>query len=69
MTREEALASYTLNNAIAAFEEHQKGTLTPGKLADIVVLSQNILTIPEEDILRTTVDLTVIGDDVVYTSD
>ena len=42
MTREEALASYTLNNAIAAFEENRKGTLTPGKLADIVVLSQDI---------------------------
>jgi hypothetical protein len=67
MTREEALVSYTLNNAIAAFEEHQKGSLTPGKLADIVVLSQNILVVAEEDILRTTVDLTVIGGEVMYT--
>ena len=67
MTREEALASYTLNNAFAAFEENQKGTLTPGKLADIVVLSQDILVVPEGDIPRTTVDLTVIGGEVVYT--
>lgn len=69
MTREEALASYTLNNAIAAFEEDQKGSLTPGKLADIVVLSQNILVIPEDDILQTTIDLTVVGGDVVFERD
>lgn len=67
MTRDEALASYTLNNAFAAFEENQKGTLTPGKLADIVVLSQDILVVPEGDIPRTTVDLTVIGGEVVFT--
>ena len=66
MTREEALRSYTVNNAYAAFEENQKGTLTPGKLADIVVLSQNILTVPEEDILKTTVELTIVGGEVVY---
>ena len=66
MTREEALASYTLNNAFAAFEENQKGSLTPGKLADIVVLSQNILAVPEADIPRTTVDLTIIGGELVY---
>jgi predicted amidohydrolase YtcJ len=66
MTREEALVSYTLNNAIAAFEEDQKGSLTPGKLADIVVLSQNILVVPEDDILQTTIDLTVVGGQVVF---
>jgi predicted amidohydrolase YtcJ len=66
MTRAEALTSYTLNNAIAAFEEDQKGTLTPGKLADIVILSQNILTVPEQDIPRTAVDLTIVGGEVVY---
>ncbi|MCH8142288.1 MAG: amidohydrolase family protein, partial [Proteobacteria bacterium] len=54
MTREEALASYTLNNAIAAFEEDIKGTLTPGKYADIVVLSQDLLTVAEEKIPDTT---------------
>ena len=66
MTREEALASYTLNNALAAFEEDQKGTLTPGKLADIVVLSQNILVVPEEEIPQTVIDLTVVGGEVVF---
>lgn len=66
MTREEALASYTINNAIAAFEEDFKGTLTPGKYADIVVLSQNLLTVEEEKIPETTVDVTIVGGEVKY---
>ena len=67
MTRQEALTSYTLNNAIAAFEEGQKGTLTPGKLADLVVLSQNLLTVAEQDIPDTRVDLTMVGGEIMYT--
>ena len=66
MTREEALASYTINNAYAAFEEHLKGSITPGKLADIVVLSGNIMTIPQEQIPATRVDVTIIGGEVGY---
>jgi len=66
MTREEALASYTLNNAIAAFEEDIKGTLTPGKYADIVVLSQDLLTVEEEKIPDTTVDITIVGGEIKY---
>ncbi len=66
MTREEALASYTLNNAIAAFEEDIKGTLTPGKYADIVVLSQDLLTVDEEKIPETTVDITIVGGEIKY---
>ena len=66
MTREEALESYTINNAYAAFEEHLKGSLTPGKLADIVVLSQDILTIPEDDIPATEVVYTIVGGEVRY---
>jgi len=66
MTREEALASYTINNAYAAFEEHLKGSITPGKLADIVVLSGNIMTIPLEQIPATRVDITIIGGEVGY---
>ena len=50
MSRMEALESYTINGAYASFEEDIKGTLTPGKLADITVLSKDILTIPEEEI-------------------
>jgi len=67
MTREEGLAAYTLNNAIAAFEEDVKGTLTPGKYADIVVLSQDLLTVDEEKIPQTTVDMTIVGGEIKYT--
>ena len=68
MTRMEALASYTLNAAYAAFEEDIKGSLEPGKLADIVVLSQDILTIPEERIPETEVVHTIIGGEVKYSA-
>ena len=67
MTRQEALESYTINNAIAAFEEDIKGSLTPGKLADLVVLSQNLLTVSDEALPETRVDMTIIGGAVVYT--
>ena len=66
MTREEALRSYTWANAYAAFEEDLKGTLEVGKLADITVLSRDILTIPAEEILETEVDYTIIDGRVEY---
>jgi predicted amidohydrolase YtcJ len=66
MTREEALRSYTINAAKAVFEADLKGTLSIGKLADIVVLSNNLLTCPEKDILTTQVRQTIIGGRVVY---
>ena len=66
MTRQEALESYTLSNAYAAFEEDIKGSITPGKLADIVVLSQDLLTVPEERIPETEVDMTILGGAIVY---
>jgi predicted amidohydrolase YtcJ len=66
MTREEALRSYTLNNAIAAFEEHLKGTITPGKLADVTVLSKDIMTVPEEEIRTAAVDYTIVGGKIRY---
>lgn len=66
MTREQALRSYTINNAYAAFEEDIKGSLTPGKLADITVLSKDILTIPEEEILNTEVLYTIVGGKIMY---
>lgn len=66
MSRIEALRSYTINAAYAAFEEDLKGTLTPGKLADITVLSKNILAIPEEEIPTTKVEMTIVGGEVVY---
>ena len=69
MTREEALQSYTLNNAYAAFEEDEKGSLELGKLADITVLSQNLLTVEEEKIPDTVVVYTIVGGEVVYEND
>ena len=61
MTREEALRSYTLDNAFAMFAEDRLGSLAVGKLADIAVLSQDILRVPEEQIPATVVDLTIVG--------
>jgi predicted amidohydrolase YtcJ len=69
MTRAEALRSYTLNNAFAAFEEDVKGSIRPGKLADIVVLSRNIMTVPEEEIPGTQVEYTIVGGVVRYRRD
>lgn len=66
MSREEALRSYTWNNAYAAFEETLKGSLEVGKLADITVLSRDIMTIPEEELLATDVVYTIVGGKVVY---
>jgi predicted amidohydrolase YtcJ len=66
MSRMEALRSYTIACAYAAFEEDLKGSLTPGKLADLVVLSKDILTVPEEEILSTEVLYTIVGGEVVY---
>jgi predicted amidohydrolase YtcJ len=66
MSRMEALRSYTSACAYAAFEDDVKGTLTPGKLADIVVLSQDILTVPAEQITATTVLYTIVGGKIVY---
>jgi predicted amidohydrolase YtcJ len=65
-TRIEELRSYTQDNAYAIFEDHELGTLTPGKLADIDVFSGDLLTIPEEQILRTRVLYTIIGGKIVY---
>jgi predicted amidohydrolase YtcJ len=66
MTREQALQSYTLNCAYAAFEEDLKGSLTPGKLADITVLSKDIMTVPDDEILQTDVLYTIVGGKVMY---
>mgnify|MGYP002631208418 CR=1 FL=1 len=66
MTRAEALESYTLSAAYAAFEEKLKGSLELGKLADITILSRDIMTVPEEEILGTEVRYTIVGGEVVY---
>lgn len=66
MSRMEALRSYTWNNAYAAFEDDIKGSLKTGKLADVTVLSKDILTIPEDQIPATEVDYTIVGGKVLY---
>lgn len=69
MTREQALRSYTLDAAYAAFEEELKGSLTPGKLADIVVLSHDIMTVPASQIREARVLLTIVGGRVMYAAE
>jgi predicted amidohydrolase YtcJ len=66
MTREEALASYTTANAYAAFEEKDKGSLAVGKLADVTVLSRDIMTVPEADIPGAQAAYTIVGGKVVF---
>ena len=66
MSRKEAISSYTLWNAFAAFEENDKGSLSIGKLADMVVLSNNLLTCSDEDILNTKVLMTIVGGEIKY---
>ena len=66
MTREQALKSYTLDAAYGAFEEGIKGSITPGKLADFTIYSQDIMTVPESDILNTEVVMTIFDGRVVY---
>jgi predicted amidohydrolase YtcJ len=66
MSREEALKSYTINNAYAAFEEKMKGSLETGKLADITVLSRDIMTIPEDEIPATDIVYTIVGGKVMF---
>jgi hypothetical protein len=66
LSREEALRSWTLEGAYAAFEEARKGSLTVGKDADFVMLSRDIMTVAPADILRTKVTLTVVGGRIVH---
>jgi predicted amidohydrolase YtcJ len=63
---EEALRAYTVDAAYAAFEEWEKGTLAPGRLADFVVLSKDILAIPPGDIPSAAVEVTVVGGRIVH---
>jgi predicted amidohydrolase YtcJ len=66
MTREEALKSYTWNNAYATFTEGERGSLKVGKWADITVLSQDLLTVPEGNIPATQVVYTIVGGKIAY---
>lgn len=66
MTREETLYAMTMAGAFAAFEEREKGSVETGKYADLTILSQDILTVPESDLMNTTVGLVLVGGDIVY---
>lgn len=66
ISREEALRLYTSAASRYMFDEGRKGTLQPGKLADLVVLSADFMTVPEEDIKNIKADLTLVGGKVVF---
>ena len=66
MTRAEAIYSYTLGNAYAAFEENDKGSISEGKLADLVVLSKDLMNCSDEEILETEILYTIVGGEVKY---
>ena len=66
VTREQALKMFTVWPAYAAFEEKLRGSIEPGKLADLTILSADIMKIPELEILKTHCVMTVIGGEIVY---
>ena len=66
VSREDALKMFTIWPAFAAFEENDKGSIEPGKLADFSVFSGDIMKIPASEILKTHCEMTVIGGEVVY---
>jgi predicted amidohydrolase YtcJ len=63
---EQAIRAYTLNNALACFEDDIRGSLQEGNLADITVFDRNLMAIPQEDILKTEVVYTIIDGKVVF---
>ena len=69
MSREQALRSYTLDAAYGAFEENIKGSIRPGKLADFTVFSKDIMSVPANEILSTTVEMTIVGGKILYQSE
>jgi len=66
LTRQEALKCATMNGAYLTFDEDRKGSLEPGKLADLAVLSSDPLTVAEETIRDITADMTMVGGKVVH---
>ncbi|OGO51330.1 MAG: hypothetical protein A2148_10515 [Chloroflexi bacterium RBG_16_68_14] len=66
LTIQEALRAHTMGSAYACFEENVKGSLEPGKMADLSVWSDNIYSIKPQDIVNTTIEMTIIGGKIVY---
>jgi predicted amidohydrolase YtcJ len=68
LTREEAIELYTLGAAYAQFMEDRKGMIKKYYLGDVVIVNQNLMTIPEEDIMKTKIDYTIVGGKVVFSA-
>jgi len=66
ISRKQALQVQTINNAFLTFEEQTKGSIEPGKLADLVVLPEDLLTCPAKHLEQMAVDMTMVGGKVVY---
>jgi hypothetical protein len=66
ITIDEAIRACTINPAWASHEENEKGSITVGKLADLVVLSRDIRSIPPQDLLKTEVRYTIVGGRIVH---
>jgi predicted amidohydrolase YtcJ len=66
ITIDEAIRAYTINPAWASHEENVKGSITAGKLADLVVLSRDIRRIPPKELLDTRVTYTIVGGRIVF---
>ena len=66
LSLEKTIEAYTINGAYSSFEENIKGSVKEGKLADMVILSHNLFSIPQEEIKDTRVLMTIFGGKVVY---
>lgn len=66
LTRGQALHALTLGAAYAAFEEHERGSIEPGKRADFTILSADVMQIPEPEILKARCLMTIVGGEVIY---
>ena len=66
ITREQAVIAYTRGSAFAEFQEMEKGTIAPGKLADLAVLSQDVFTVPMDELPKTSSVMTIVGGRIVW---
>ena len=68
LTMEEAISYYTLGSAFAQFMDDRKGKIQKGFLADIVITDKDLLNIPENEIMKTRIDFTIVGGKIVFDS-
>lgn len=69
LTLEQAIEAYTVGSAYAEFQENDKGSITPGKLADLVILSDDVFSLPVDKLPQVRVEQTIVGGQVVYSSE